>query len=182
MTMKSGNQSKARRGLLVAGLGAAAAGVVGVWRVGTSGSYPQGAPLSVDLTTLAADQLRTVNWQNRPVWILRRSPAELDALAAHEALLRDAQSQHSVQPPDCSNQYRSLKPEIFVAMGVCTHQGCTPALQSGKGFLCPCHASRYDLAGRVFKEGPAPANLVIPAYHFAAESHLLLGILSGQSG
>jgi ubiquinol-cytochrome c reductase iron-sulfur subunit len=96
-------------------------------------------------------------------------------LERNEAELTDPHSEKSVQPPACRNSNRSIRPDVFVAIGLCTHQGCVPALQSGKGFVCPCHASRYDLAGRVFKSGPALANLVIPAYHFADENRLVVG-------
>ena len=118
----------------------------------------------------------TLEWQGLPVWLLRRSAAEIEALAAFEAALTDPDSRDSVQPSACRNRHRSLRPEIFVAIGLCTHQGCTPALTRAGGFLCPCHSSRYDLAGRVFKAGPAPANLVIPAYRYEAGERLLLGV------
>lgn len=164
-----------RRGLLLgAGAGASVAGLAAWWQSKNTRNVPQGSPLAVDLRDLPAGKLLTLNWQDKPVWVLRRTPAELAALAAHEALLIDADSQHSVQPSACRNRHRSLKPDIFVAVGLCTHLGCTPQLR-GDGFTCPCHTSHFDLAGRVFKAGPAPANLVIPAYHFASETRLLLG-------
>jgi len=165
-----------RRGLLLGvGAGASVAGLT-YWRQAkrTDGA-PQGSPVAVDLQDLPAGKLLTLNWQDKPVWVLRRSSDEVAALAAHEALLLDADSQHSVQPQACRNRHRSLKPDIFVAVGLCTHLGCTPQLRGADGFTCPCHASHYDLAGRVFKVGPAPANLVIPAYHFASENRLVLG-------
>jgi len=165
-----------RRGLLLGvGSGATVAGLAYWWQTKHADNAPQGSPLVVDLQDLPSGKLRTLNWQDKPVWVLRRSPTELAALADHEALLTDANSQHSVQPQTCRNRHRSLKPDIFVAVGLCTHLGCTPQLRSTAGFTCPCHASHYDLAGRVFKAGPAPANLVIPAYHFASESRLILG-------
>jgi ubiquinol-cytochrome c reductase iron-sulfur subunit len=165
-----------RRGLLL-GTGATAtvAGLATWWQSKNANKVPQGSPLTVELQQLPAGKLLTLNWQEKPVWVLRRTPTELAALAGHEAQLIDADSQHSVQPPDCRNRHRSLKPEIFVAVGLCTHLGCTPQLRGADGFTCPCHASHYDLAGRVFKTGPAPANLVIPAYHFASENRLVLG-------
>jgi ubiquinol-cytochrome c reductase iron-sulfur subunit len=115
----------------------------------------------------------TVEWQGKPVWVLRRSPAQLEALATRNELLADPESKESLQPAYTRNTHRSLRPETFVAIGLCTHQGCTPAL-NGDHFLCPCHTSKYDLAGRVFKVGPALANLVIPAYRFEGEK-LILG-------
>jgi ubiquinol-cytochrome c reductase iron-sulfur subunit len=165
-----------RRGLLLgAGFGATVAVLASWWRSKRAFDAPQGSPLAVDLQDLPSGKLLTLNWQDKPVWVLRRSPAEIAALADHETLLLDADSQHSVQPQACRNRHRSLRPDIFVAVGLCTHQGCTPQLRGADGFTCPCHASHYDLAGRVFKAGPAPANLVIPAHHFASENRLVLG-------
>ena len=165
-----------RRGLLLGGgSGATVAGLASWWQSKRANDAPTGSPLAVDLQDLPSGKLLTLNWQDKPVWVLRRSSAEIAALANHEAWLTDADSQHSVQPQACRNRHRSLTPEIFVAVGLCTHLGCTPQLRDADGFTCPCHASHYDLAGRVFKVGPAPANLVIPAYHFASESRLILG-------
>jgi ubiquinol-cytochrome c reductase iron-sulfur subunit len=166
-----------RRIMLVAGAGAVAGGAAVL--LSTSGalsSYPHGAPLAIGLGELPQGKLLTVEWQGLPVWIMRRSPADIAALAAREELLVDAASQHSLQPSYCRNRHRSLRPELFVAVGLCTHQGCSPILLGAGGFLCPCHASKYDLAGRVFKVGPANANLVIPAYRFEAEDKLMLGV------
>lgn len=164
-----------RRGLLLTGLGVAAGGA-GLWRWQRGAAYPRGEPLTVDVSALPAGQLLTVQWKQRPVWVLRRSAADLATLAREAAALTDARSEHSVQPLGCVNPHRSVEPALFVAVGLCTHQGCTPALQPGVGFVCPCHASRYDLAGRVFTAGPAPANLVIPAYHLATADRLVIGV------
>jgi len=137
-------------------------------------SWPHGDPVAVDLAALPEGRLLTVEWQGKPVWILRRSGARIDALKQADAALADPDSRRSLQPPATRNAWRSLRPEVFVAIGLCTHQGCVPALD-GDHFLCPCHTSRYDLAGRVFRAGPAPDNLVIPAYRFAGESRLVIG-------
>jgi ubiquinol-cytochrome c reductase iron-sulfur subunit len=161
--------------MLATGTGATLAGAALLWHSLKAQTYPHGDALNVDISQLPIGQLMTVEWQAKPVWILRRTLAEVTALAKQDALLTDPQSAQSQQPPTCRNGQRSVRADIFVAIGVCTHQGCTPTLQPGSGFLCPCHASRYDLAGRVFHQGPAPANLVIPAYHFASESQLVLG-------
>lgn len=162
--------------LLAAGSGATVAGIAYLWQANHAGDYPRGPPLTIDLKDIPSGKLLTIDWQNRPVWVLRRSAADLAALANHEALLTDADSQQSVQPEACRNRHRSLVPEIFVAVGLCTHLGCTPQLRGSDGFTCPCHASHYDLAGRVFKVGPAPANLVIPAYRFESKDRLVLGV------
>ena len=138
--------------------------------------YPHGAPMAIDLTDLPPGTLRTVEWKGLPVWVLRRSPAMLQTLGSAQALLRDPHSLHSLQPSACRNAHRSLVPEWFVAIGLCTHQGCTPTLADAQGFLCPCHASRYDLAGRVFSQGPAERNLTIPDYRFDSPERLTLGV------
>ena len=165
-----------RRIMLAAGATAVVAGTALVLRPSGLMSYPHGSPLAIEFGHLPQGKLLTVEWQGKPVWVLRRSAASITALAAHEAVLTDPDSQHSLQPAACRNRHRSLRPEIFVAIGLCTHQGCVPALRGDAGFLCPCHVSRFDLAGRVFKAGPASANLVVPAYHFESDSRLLLGV------
>ncbi len=177
--MKPGHFPKQRRAVVLAGLGAAAAATaaskISIWPWKGDKPYPQGDPLAVDLSSLPEGKLLTLNWQDKPVWVLRRSAADLATLSKKEAELTDAQSKESVQPAACRNPHRSIRPEFFVAMGLCTHQGCMPYLSEGKGFICPCHASQYDLAGRVFDDGPAPANLVIPAYRFASDRQLVIG-------
>ena len=174
--MASSTNSKRRQLVLATTTGATLVGAAAWWASLNAKTYPHGDVLNLDISRLQNGTLLTVEWQAKPVWILRRTLAEVAALSEHDAMLIDPQSTQSQQPPDCRNGQRSVRADIFVAIGVCTHQGCTPTLQSGSGFLCPCHASRYDLAGRVFQHGPATANLVIPAYHFAAESRLVLGV------
>jgi ubiquinol-cytochrome c reductase iron-sulfur subunit len=137
-------------------------------------SWPHGTPLNVNIAGLPEGKLKTVEWQGKPVWILRRRAGEIAALQKGGDTLADADSRSSLQPPYTKNALRSLRPEIFVAIGLCTHQGCTPAL-NGDHFLCPCHTSKYDLAGRVFRAGPAEANLVIPAYRFDGDNKLVIG-------
>lgn len=166
-----------RRIMLVAGAGAVAGGAALLWHErGRFASYPRGSPLAVELGALSEGKLLTVEWRGLPVWVLHRSVAQIAALAATETALADPESRQSLQPASCRNRQRSLRSDIFVALGLCTHQGCTPALLGDGGFLCPCHASKYDLAGRVFKVGPAATNLVIPAYRFEADNRLLLGV------
>ncbi|MFA6314536.1 MAG: ubiquinol-cytochrome c reductase iron-sulfur subunit [Sterolibacterium sp.] len=141
---------------------------------------PEGNPTPVPLGDLPPGKLRTIDWQGRTVWVLRRTTEELAMLAAHESELIDPDSLHSLQPEACRNRHRSLRPEIFVAIGLCTHQGCPPNLRLGSGgrgeFLCPCHTSRFDLAGRVFRQGPAPANLVIPVYRLEGDDRVVIGV------
>ena len=175
--MEHATSKQRRRIMLAAGASAVAGGAAMVLRPSSVIiPHPHGSPLAVELADLPEGKLRTVEWQGKPVWVLRRSAAQVSGLVAHEADLADPDSMLSLQPPACRNRQRSLRPDILVAIGLCTHQGCTPALVGAGGFLCPCHASKYDLAGRVFKVGPATANLVIPAYRFEGENRLLIGV------
>lgn len=173
MAMRLGNSRRAF--LWAAGSSAGVAGVGYLWQRTHGAHYPQGSPLPIDIGALPEGKLLVVEWSSRPVWVLRRSSQDLAALALNDATLLDPQSEKSLQPSACRNSNRAIRSDVFVAIGLCTHLGCVPALQSGKGFVCPCHTSRYDLAGRVFKGGPALANLVIPAYHFADENSLVVG-------
>ncbi len=161
--------------LWVAASSASVAGVGYLWEKTHDAHFPHGPPLAVSIGALPEGKLLVVEWASRPVWVLRRSPQDLANLALHEATLTDPHSERSLQPPTCRNRNRAIRPDVFVAIGLCTHQGCAPALEIGKGFVCPCHASSYDLAGRVFNGGPALANLVIPAHHFSDENSLVVG-------
>jgi len=168
-----------RRLYMVGGLCALGAGL-GLAKYLTSRPQPpSGNPVPVDFGDLPPGRLRTVDWNGRTVWILRRSADDIAALADYESELTDPASEHSLQPVACRNPHRSLRPEVFVAIGQCTHQGCPPELRSGAGnrgeFLCPCHTSKFDLAGRVFRMGPAPTNLVIPEYRLDGDSRVLIG-------
>lgn len=145
-----------------------------------------GAPVEVDLQGLAAGELQTIAWRGKPIFVLRRSQAMLEALDRHDDLLADPKSFRSDQPQYAKNIDRSLKPEILVLVGLCTHLGCIPTFRptSGAGlgdiwpggFFCPCHGSKFDLAGRVFKNVPAPTNLEVPPYHVANDTQLLIGV------
>ncbi len=146
-----------------------------------------GAPVEVELQGLRPGELCTVEWRGQPVFVLRRSAEMLDSLARHDDLLADPGSRRSDQPAYAANAHRSIKPEIAVMVGICTHLGCIPTFRPTPGaadigaswpggFYCPCHGSKFDLAGRVFKNVPAPTNLVVPKYHFASESNLVIGV------
>jgi ubiquinol-cytochrome c reductase iron-sulfur subunit len=135
------------------------------------------APVEVDIAGIAAGTLSTVDWRGKPVWVLHRTPAMLAALGKHNELLLDPDSRADQQPPYAQNATRSIRPAFLVVEAICTHLGCIPAFRPEPGapdlgaawpggFYCPCHGSRYDLAGRVFKSVPAPLNLVVPPHAY----------------
>ena len=145
-----------------------------------------GGPVEVDVATLAPGELRTIAWRGKPVWLMRRTEAMVRALQAADSQLADPLSRRSIQPAACANATRSQRPDLFVAVGVCTHLGCSPRLvlddpalraelHAPGGFYCPCHGSRFDLAGRVVKNVPAPTNLDIPDYRFTSATALRIG-------
>jgi ubiquinol-cytochrome c reductase iron-sulfur subunit len=145
-----------------------------------------GAPVEIDLAQVGPGQLLTSEWRGRPVWIVHRTDAMLDLLGKHDALLADPQSEQDQQPPYARNRFRSIKPAFFVAIGICTHLGCIPLFRPDSGaadlgaawpggFYCPCHGSRFDLAGRVFKNVPAPRNLEIPPHQYLSATRLQVG-------
>lgn len=147
-----------------------------------------GAPVDVDIGQLEPGQQLTVTWRGKPVWVVRRSPATLEELPSLDPVLRDPRSEvETQQPAYCQNEYRSLKPEYLVLVGICTHLGCSPTyVPEGEahslgsdwkgGFFCPCHGSTFDMAGRVYQGVPAPTNLEVPAYHFVSETRVVIGI------
>ncbi len=141
-------------------------------------------PIEVDLTHLAPGESMVVAWQNKPVWIIRRTQAMLDNLSNIHSLLRDPDSLTEQQPAYARNEYRSLNPEYLILIGLCTHLGCSPLFKPMLGELnrkwpgglyCPCHGSKFDLAGRVMKGVPAPTNLKIPPYRFIDEHTVVIG-------
>ena len=134
-----------------------------------------GAPVAVEVGDMTPGQLRTVIWRLKPVWLLRRSPEMTAALSSAAESLSDPDSESSLQPDYCKNQNRSIKPEYLVAVGLCTHLGCIPARDGADGFLCACHGSRFDFAGRVFAGSPAPANLIIPPHRYDGETRIIIG-------
>ncbi len=151
-----------------------------------AGTLEAGAPIDVDITKLEPGQMIRVEWRGQPIWILKRTDEMLATLDELEPVLRDPDSDESVQPESCKNKYRSIKPEVFVAVGICTHLGCSPTYRPevaapdlGKGwlggFFCPCHGSRFDLAGRVYKKVPAPTNLVVPPYWYETDTRIIVG-------
>ncbi|MFT4266487.1 MAG: ubiquinol-cytochrome c reductase iron-sulfur subunit [Xenophilus sp.] len=149
-----------------------------------------GAPVEVDIGGLQAGEKITVEWRGKPVWILRRSPEQIAQLPQNDPQLADPQSKRNPSeftPKYAQNESRSIKPELLVVVGICTHLGCSPTdrFQAGPqpslpddwkgGFLCPCHGSTFDLAGRVFKNKPAPDNLPVPPHKYLSDTRLLIG-------
>ena len=134
-----------------------------------------GAPVAVAIQGMAEGDLRVVVWRQKPVWVLRRSQAMVAALEEDRDELTDPDSASSDQPEYCKNKTRSIKPEYFVAVGLCTHLGCSPGREQEEGFLCACHGSRFDFAGRVFKGSPAPKNLFIPPHHYDDVGNIVIG-------
>lgn len=146
-----------------------------------------GAPVEVDVGNLAPGQLITVEWRGKPVWILNRSKEMLDTLPKLDDAVADPKSEQNQQPEYCKNATRSVKPNLLVAVGICTHLGCSPSskFKTGAeegmaadwpgGFLCPCHGSTFDFAGRVYKSKPAPTNLVVPPHTYLTDTRILIG-------
>lgn len=149
-----------------------------------------GAAVEVDIGAIKPGEKLTVEWRGKPVWIIRRTPEQLEALKKVEVLLADPESQRNpseLTPEYARNQVRSIKPEFFVGVGICSHLGCSPSdkFQMGPqaslpddwqgGFLCPCHGSTFDMAGRVYKNKPAPDNLEVPPHMYLSDTRLLIG-------
>ncbi|BAX54244.1 Ubiquinol-cytochrome c reductase iron-sulfur subunit [Photobacterium damselae subsp. piscicida] len=172
---------------VVGGLGAAAIAVpfIKSWNPSAK-AKAAGAPVEVDISKLEEGQMIRVEWRGKPVWVVRRSDVVLKQLEGHDEQLRDAASDEPQQPDYAKNAYRSVKPEIFLAVGICTHLGCSPTYLpntfseqvSGiaSGFFCPCHGSKFDMAGRVFSGVPAPLNLVVPPHTFLDDNMILVGV------
>ena len=171
---------------VVGGVGAAGAAVpfIASWNP-SERAKSAGAPVEVDISKLEPGQLIRVEWRGKPVWVINRTSKMLEQMTAHEGQLRDPQSEEPQQLDSAKNEYRSKRPEIFVAVGICTHLGCSPSFFNGgfgefvegteSGFFCPCHGSKFDMAGRVFQAVPAPLNLEIPPYTFIDDTTILVG-------
>ena len=155
-----------------------------------------GAPVEVDINNLKPGELKTVEWRGRPVWVLRRTPEMLKTLTEVEPQLVDPKSVTvSQQPSYARNETRSIKPEVLIVVGLCTHLGCSPdtkKLAAGPasglgedwpgGFFCPCHGSKFDLAGRVYRDVPAPKNLEVPPHKYLSNSRIIIGVDQKEKG
>lgn len=170
---------------VIGGIGAAYVAVpfIGSWQPSDK-AQAAGAPVEVDLSKIEEGQQLTVEWRQKPVWIVRRTSKMLEELPQLKSRLRDPDSDVEMQPSNCKNTYRSIKPEYFITVGVCTHLGCVPTYRPDPGsisvdwpggFYCPCHGSQFDMAGRVFKGVPAPTNLEIPPYKYLSDTLVRIG-------
>ena len=171
------------------GAGAVATAVPFVASLGPSErAKAMGAAVEIDISDLMPGDTKTVEWRGKPVWISRRTPEQLAQLRGQDAALVDPTSRVAAQQPAyAQNETRSIKPEIFIAIGICTHLGCSPTpIPAGSanpsvgadwqgGYFCPCHGSKFDGAGRVFKNMPAPTNLEIPPHRYVSETRVLIG-------
>jgi ubiquinol-cytochrome c reductase iron-sulfur subunit len=183
---------KTRRNLVVAtsvvggaaGLGVAAPFVASMWP--SERARAAGAPVEVDISGIAPGELAVFEWRGKPVWVLRRTQEMIASLKSVEARLSDPGSKASEQPKYAENEHRSAKPDVLVLVGVCTHLGCSPQEKPAEakaemgadwpgGFYCPCHGSKFDFAGRVFKGSPAPTNLVVPPYTVVSDNKVVIG-------
>jgi len=183
-----------RRRLLLVGTSAAggviAAGVAAPLLVSwfpSAKALAAGAPVEADVSKLEPGQQITIEWRGKPVWVLRRTPEMVSRLPQNAALLVDPDSKASKQPEYVKGPGRSIKPEVFIVEGVCTHLGCSPTLKKEVGaasdmgvewpggYYCPCHNSRFDLAARVFKGSPAPSNMTVPPHRYASEGVVVIG-------
>lgn len=191
--MSDGVDHGKRRTLTIAagvwgGVGAACAVVPFVSSMQPSArAQAAGAPVEVDITRLEPGQRVTVEWRGKPVWIIKRTKAMLDELPNMETLLRDPKSEENQQPKYTRNSVRSIKAEVLVLVGICTHLGCSPLFRPDVGaedlgpnwkggFFCPCHGSSFDMAGRVFQGVPAPTNLEVPPHRYLTENQILIGV------
>ena len=181
-----------RRNLIVATTALAGAAGVGVaipfaWSFWPSErAKAAGAPVEADISGIAPGELKIVEWRGKPVWIMRRTKEQLEAVKKADDKVTDPKSEVPLQPDYAKNEYRSIKPEIMVLVGICSHLGCSPQSKGAEataemgtdwagGFLCPCHGSKFDLAGRVYKGAPAPVNMDVPPHMFLSDSTILIG-------
>lgn len=191
MDNKEINQGR-RRFLTVATAGAGGLAFVGVATPFVASFFPSekakaaGAAVEVDISKIEPGQMMTAEWRGKPIWVVHRTEQQLKDLPSLDGDLVDPQSELEQQPENCKNPTRSIKPEIWVAIGICTHLGCSPTFRPDigpadlganwkGGFFCPCHGSKFDLAGRVFKGVPAPTNLIIPPYKYLSDTTILVG-------
>lgn len=172
---------------VVGGAGAVAAAMPFVFSMNPSArAKAAGAPVEVDISAVEPGQLIRVEWRGKPVWVVRRTESMLNDLSSNNSRLRDPDSVVEQQPSYAQNDARSIKPEVLILVGICTHLGCSPSFRPEVapadlgadwkgGFYCPCHGSRFDLAGRVYQNVPAATNLVVPPHQYLSDTRLRIG-------
>jgi len=183
---------KTRRNLIVATSVVGGAATVGAAVPFVVSWFPSerakaaGAPIEVDISRLAPGELGVFEWRGKPVWVMKRTEQMLEGIKKDDGKVTDPTSDVPQQPDYAKNEYRSLKPDLMVLVGVCTHLGCSPKEKGVEargemgadwqgGFYCPCHGSKFDLAGRVYKGAPAPVNLDVPPHTYLSDTKLLIG-------
>ena len=181
-----------RRFLILATSGAGGVAALGVATPFVASFFPSekakaaGAAVEIDVSKIESGQMMTAEWQGKPIWVVNRTAQQLKDLKALDGAVSDPKSEVEQQPENCKNETRSIKPNIFVAIGICTHLGCSPTYRPDVapadlgsawkgGFFCPCHGSKFDMAGRVYKGVPAPTNLVVPPYTYLSDTTVLVG-------
>lgn len=198
--MSTNNVDTGRRRFLVASTSVVAAVGAGFVAVPFLSSWNPseraknaGAPVDVDISKLEEGRLMIVEWQSKPVWIVKRSAKTIADLVTLDDKLRDPASENvDQQPAYAQNENRSIKPEISILVGICTHLGCSPTFRPDiaaadlgadwlGGFFCPCHSSKFDLAGRVFQGVPAPTNLVVPPHEYLSDNVVRIGVDGGAA-
>lgn len=178
---------------VVGGVGAVGAAVpfIASWNPSAK-ARAAGAPVEVNISKIEPGQQIRVEWRGKPVWVVRRTQAMLDELAKHEDKLRDPESKQNQQPDYVNSRSRAIKDEYLVLVGICTHLGCSPTfLKNGEfaeqvegvadGYFCPCHGSKFDMAGRVFQGVPAPTNLQVPPHYYIDDNRILVGLNQGEA-
>ena len=191
--MSDKNVDRDKRGFLLAATGVVGGVAAAATAVPFAGSmFPSerakaaGAPVEADISKLAPGEMQIVEWRGKPVWIVNRTKEMLDGIKKSDSRTSDPNSDVPQQPAYAKNEYRSIKPDIVVLEGVCTHLGCSPQYKSVEakgdmgqdwngGFFCPCHGSKFDFAGRVFQGSPAPTNLRVPPYKFVGDARIIIG-------
>ncbi len=183
---------KTRRNLIVATSVVGGAATVGAAAPFVASWFPSeraksaGAPIEVDISKLVPGELGVYEWRGKPVWVIKRTQAMLDGIKRVDGKMTDPNSDADQQPAYAKNEFRSIKPQVMVMVGVCTHLGCSPKEKSADdktemgadwqgGFYCPCHGSKFDFAGRVYKGSPAPTNLVVPPHVYLSDTTILIG-------
>ena len=191
MDNKEINQGR-RRFLTLATAGAGGLAAAGVAAPLVASFFPSekakaaGAAVEIDISKIESGQMLTAEWRGKPIWVVNRTEQQLKDLPTLDGNLVDPKSETEQQPANCQNDVRSIKPQIWVAVGICTHLGCSPTYRPDLapadlgadwkgGFFCPCHGSKFDMAGRVYKGVPAPTNLVIPPYKYLNDTTILVG-------